>query len=199
MNNKEAFLILSRTGTLPSNVIALFTRKKYSHVSISFDKTLNQMYSFGRLNPEKMLPAGFIEESIYDGVFAMFPKSKCLVYKLNITEEQYNNLQIEIHKFIQNQPKYKYSVKGAILAYSNKPYKKDYYYFCSQFVSEILINSGIFKTDKLPELIKPMDLLDIDNKTFIYEGFANEEAALEEENNFLIYSWISKRLLKFRS
>ena len=181
-----------------SNVIALFTQKEYSHVSISLDSSLTNMYSFGRINPAKMLPAGFIKENVYDGVFAMFPKSKCLVYKLNVTDEQYENLMIELDKFIKDNEKYKYSVKGLVFTYFNKPYKRDYYYFCSQFVSEVLINSGIYKTDKKPELIKPMDLLDIEDKVLFYEGYANEEKFLESTNNLFIYNWLHKQKLRFR-
>lgn len=198
MNNKEVFLVLSRTGTMPSNVIALFTQKEYSHVSISFDKSLTKMYSFGRLNPTKVLPAGFIEENVNDGVFALFPKSRCLVYKLNVTDKQFDKLKLEISKFTDKHTEYKYSIKGAIMAYFKKPYKKDKHYFCSQFVSEVLINSGIYKTEKVPELIKPMDLLEIKDKTFIYEGYANKDAA-EESIYYLSHNWLSKKILKFKS
>ena len=196
--NKELYIVFSRTGTMPSNIIALFTQKEYSHVSLSLDRSLTNMYSFGRLTPAKALPGGFVKENIYDGVFAMFPKSKCLVYKLNITDKQYENFITELNKFIKNNEKYKYNVKGLLFAYLNKPYKRDYYYFCSQFVSEILINSGIYKTDKQPELIKPMDLLEIENKVLVYEGYANEEKFLESNNNLFIYNWLNKQRLRFK-
>ena len=199
MNNKEVFLVFSRTGTMPSNIIALFTHKEYSHVSISFDNSLTKMYSFGRLNPAKILPAGFIEENVYDGVFALFPKSKCLVYKLTVTDEQFKNLQFENNKFIKNHNEYKYAIKGAIMAYFKKPYKKDKHYFCSQFVSEVLINSGIYKTDKVPELIKPMDLLEIKEKTLVYEGFANKNIIVEESTYYVIHNWFNKQILRFKS
>ena len=116
----------------------------------------------------------------------MYPNSRCLVYKINITSEQFDFLQNEINKFFENKDDYKYSVLGTVTAYFNKPHKREYYYFCSQFVSELLINSGIYKTDKLPEVIKPMDLLEIENKTLFYEGFINEDRIVK--NNFFIFN-----------
>ena len=126
----------------------------------------------------------------------MYPNSRCLVYKVNISLDQFNFLQNEINEFFKNQDDYKYSVLGTVTAYFNKPYKREYYYFCSQFVSELLINSGIYKTDKLPEVIKPMDLLEIENKTLFYEGFINENRNIKDDSNLFnsqkIYKVISR-------
>ena len=49
--------------------------------------------------------------------------------------------------------------------------KRKYRYFCSQFISEILINSNVFKSQKAPELISVKELLAIENKEMIYKGF----------------------------
>lgn len=175
MSNKDIYIVLSRTGTSFSNIIALFTQKEYSHVSLSLDDSFTKMFSFGRLIPTKVLPAGLVEENLYDGVFALYPQSKCLVYKVPITEEQYDNIHNDIKEFFQEQYKYKYSILGAVTSFFNKSYKRDYYYFCSQFVAEILIKNKVFETNKPPELIKPMDLLNIKNKTLVYEGLINKE------------------------
>lgn len=192
MNTRDIYIVLSRTGTMFSNIIALLTQKEYSHVSLSLDSSFTQMFSFGRKIPTKVLPAGLVEENLYDGVFAMYPKSRCLIYKVTITDEQFDFLESEINNFFKNKDNYKYSILGTVTAYFNKPYKREHYYFCSQFVAELLINSGIYKTDKLPEVIKPMDLLEIDNKELIYEGFINEDNYIK--NNLSLFSY--RRLTK---
>lgn len=199
MSNKDLYIIFSRTGTLFSNVIAFFTQKEYSHVSISLDNSFKQMYSFGRKIPEKMLPAGFVEENLYDGVFAMFPNSRCLVYKVSITSEQYEAIKNELNTFISNKDDYKYNILGTATTLINKPLVRKNYYFCSQFVSEVLIKSGVYETDKLPELIQPMDLLEMPNKTLVYEGLINNDSVTEEYIPFFSYERLSKALLRFRS
>ena len=78
MSSKNIYLVFSKTGTMFSHLISLCTHEEYAHVSLSLDNTFTKMYSFGRINPAKVLPAGFVYENIYDGVFAMFPESKCL-------------------------------------------------------------------------------------------------------------------------
>ena len=126
-----------------SNIIALFTQKEYSHVSLSLDSSFTQMFSFGRKIPSKVLPAGLVEENLYSGVFAMYPNSRCLVYKINITSQQFDFLQNEINKFFENKDEYKYSVLGTVTAYFNKPHKREHYYFCSQFVYYVLQKAGV--------------------------------------------------------
>ena len=68
MNNKHIYIVLSRTGTTFSNIIALFTQKEYSHVSLSLDASFTQMFSFGRKIPSKVLPAGLVEENLFCNV-----------------------------------------------------------------------------------------------------------------------------------
>ena len=92
MSSKNIYLVFSKTGTMFSHLISLCTHEEYAHVSLSLDNTFTKMYSFGRINPAKVLPAGFVYENIYDGVFAMFPESKCLIYKVSVTEHQYHKL-----------------------------------------------------------------------------------------------------------
>lgn len=174
MINKDIYIIFSKTGTVFSNVISFFTQKEFAHTSISLDPTFQTMYSFGRINPAYVLPAGFVEENLYSGVFSMFPESKCLIYKISVTSEQYNSLKKYIDKFLIDKSKYKYNVLGTATILFNKPIKREKHYFCSQFVAEALIQSGIYKTDKLPELIKPMDLLELENKSLLYTGKINE-------------------------
>lgn len=173
-DNNDIYIIFSKTGTLFSNVISFFTKKEFAHTSISLDQTFQTMYSFGRINPAYILPAGFVEENLYSGVFSMFPESKCLIYKISVTTEQYTSLKNYIDKFLSDKSKYKYSVLGTATILFNKSIKRENYYFCSQFVAEALIESGIYKTDKLPELIRPMDLLSLENKTLLYKGKINE-------------------------
>ena len=173
MSCKNIYLVFSKTGTMFSHLISLCTHEEYAHVSISLDDSFTNMYSFGRLNPEKILPAGFVHENLYDGVFAMFPNSRCLIYKVKVTEEQFNKLKYEISLFEKNKDSLRYNVLGTSLIYLNRPIKRKNYYFCSEFVAEVLINSGIFITNKKPQEIFPLDLLSIENKSLIYEGYLN--------------------------
>ena len=175
-NNKHFYLVFSRTGTLFSRLINFGLSHKYAHVSISFDSYLDKMYSFGRLNPDNPFLAGLIEENLHDGIFKKFPYSECLVYKISVTQEQYALLINEVNTFWQEKDKYRYNFIGVFTAYWDMPLERTYHYFCSQFVSELLIKSKIYSSEKPTALISPTDLLEIENKEFIYEGLIKDYA-----------------------
>lgn len=174
MEKRYIYLVFSKTGTLLSRLITIATDSKYAHSSISLDEDFTRMYSFGRKNPNNPLSAGFVEENIYDGVFKKFIDSKCLIYRIQVTEEQYNLIKSEVNEFLKYKDKYRYNLLGLLGVLINRPLKRDNYYFCSQFVSEILMKSRVFKLNKNPRLIKPCDLLYIDNVEIVYEGYINE-------------------------
>jgi hypothetical protein len=189
MSCKYIYLIFTKTGTWLCKLICTFSNIKYAHSSISFDDSFVKMYSFGRKNSENPFSGGFVEESIYEGVYKKFPNCKCLIYKVKVSEKQYSYLQEQVEKFLKEKDKYKYNFFGLFCVLLNKPFKRKYYYFCSQFISEILIKSSVFCSDKAPEIIRTDELLGIENKEIIFKGFINGDnnaASLKELTNAAI-------------
>lgn len=174
MNYRYVYLIFSKTGTWLSRILSVFAESKYVHASVGFDDSFNKMYSFGRTNPDNPFSGGLVEESLYRGVYKKFTNSQCVIYKIRVTEEQYNSLQGEIQYFLKDKDKYRYNFIGLFGVLFNTPLKRKNHYFCSQFVSEVLIKSNIYEADKIPELISPDDLLLIEGKELVYEGFIND-------------------------
>ena len=46
---KKIYFIFTDAGTILGKIIKLKTGRKYTHVSISLDENLNEMYSFSRI------------------------------------------------------------------------------------------------------------------------------------------------------
>lgn len=172
MKGKHIYLVFSNTGTLLSRCINYYTKDKYVHVSLSFDDSFEKMYSFGRVFPQIPFVGGLVQENLQDGVYKRFENSKCIIYKIDIDEYQYIALNKELQNFLKDQGKYKYNFIGLIGVVLNKPIKRDKHYFCSEFISYLLIKSNIYDPNKIPCLTKPSDLLNISHKEFIYEGLA---------------------------
>jgi hypothetical protein len=170
MNHKEIYLVFTRTGTWLSRLICIFSRIKYPHVSISFDDSFTRMYSFGRRSPDNPFSGGLVEENLQDGVFRKFPDSQCRIYRIEVSEEQFRLIRAQIKAFLKEKEKYRYNFLGLFGVITNRPVKRKNRYFCSQFVSHILMNAGVFHGNKAPELTRPDDLLAIDNKRLVYEG-----------------------------
>jgi hypothetical protein len=174
MKHKNIYLVFSKTGTLFSKALTIFSETKYVHASLSFDDSFTRMYSFGRRNPNNPFSGGFVEENIYDGLYKKFPESECLIYKIRVTEDQYYNLQKAVEDFLRDKDKYRYNLLGVFSILLNRPIKRKYHYFCSQFVSEVLKKGSVYESDKAPELTVPSDLFAIENKHFIYEGLTKK-------------------------
>lgn len=84
---KKIYLVLAHTGTTLATIIKYYTKDEFSHVSIALDDELEEMYSFGRLNPYNPFWGGFVHENIYKGTFKRFKNTKTEVYSLLVTDE----------------------------------------------------------------------------------------------------------------
>lgn len=165
------YILLSHSGSMFSRAINVYTRDPYTHVSIGFDADLDELYSFGRLRPYNPIWAGFVKEDVINGTYGRFPKTKCALYSLEIDDIQYKKLVNEVNRFKTDGNKYGYNFIGLFGAMFNYPIERKYYYFCSQFVSEILHKSGINIVDKDPGLTSPMDFRECKELSFVYEGY----------------------------
>ena len=170
MDQKYIYLVFTKTGTWLSRLIMLFSHLKYPHASLSIDDSFTKMYSFGRINPNNPFSGGFVEEDFTKGVYKKFPGCQCLIYKVAITEEQFSVLEQQIQGFVGERKRYRYNFLGLFSLLLDKPLKIGNRYFCSQFVAEVLIKSGIFQSEKVPELIRTDELYKIPNQEVVYEG-----------------------------
>jgi len=157
MEDKEIYVLLTHTGSLLSKLIKRYTKEPYSHVSISFDPNLEEVYSFGRKRPRNPLIAGFIVEDIRHGTFSMFSETTYGLYSLSIDSIQYNKLKETILEFEKIKQKSCYNLIGLLGVYLGYPVDRTYAYFCSQFVAAAFEKSGIVIFDKPIGLVTPKD------------------------------------------
>ena len=165
---KQIYIVLTHTGTILSRIIKTYTKDEFSHVSISLDVELKQMYSFGRLNPYNPFMGGFVHEYIDKGTFKRFYKTVTSVRCLNITDEQYNKAEEIIKKFEREKDTYKFNVLGLFAAGFHKKIGKENSFYCAEFVKYVLEKSGI--EIQLPNVIKPEDFTRVDELKEIYSG-----------------------------
>ncbi len=169
---KEIYLILTHTGSWLSNRIKTYTKKEYSHISISLDKQLNRMYSFGRRNAYNPLRGGFVQEYIDKGTFKRFYNTKCIIYVLNISEESFELLNKKIMDMYKEKEKYKFNFLGLCSVVFNKKIKRKKAFYCAEFVKYILKES---KVDlELPEIVKPEDFRKVKGIKEVYKGYLRD-------------------------
>ena len=167
---KKVYIVLTHTGTILSRFIKYYTKGEFSHVSICLDDELEEMYSFGRLNPYNPFLGGFVHEKVNQGTFKRFYKTVSKIYSLKVTDEQYKKIQSLIEKIkIDNQVRpYKFNVLGLFAAGIHIKISTIHGFYCAEFVKYILENSGI-NTD-LPQIIKPEDFKKLKKINEEYEG-----------------------------
>ena len=168
---KKIYIILTYTGTILSKIVKIYTRREYSHVSISLNEDLTKMYSFGRINPYNPFSGGFVHEEIDKGTFKRFKKTKTKIYSLEISEEKYEKLESIIEQMKAKKNLYKFNVIGLLGILLNVKIKREKYFYFAEFVKYVLEQSQVLE---LPELVKPEDFEKVSGISEIYRGVLRE-------------------------
>ena len=165
---KKVYIVLSYTGTILSRLVKIWTREKYSHISISLDENLEEMYSFGRINPYNPFIGRFIHERLDRGTYKRFKNTTSAIYSLEVTNYQYNKIKRMIKEFDKNKKIYRFNIAGLIGNMIHINIRRKNHYYCAEFV-KVVLNEAQLGND-LPCQIKPIDFLDLDDLEFVYEG-----------------------------
>ncbi|MGN7762371.1 hypothetical protein [Paenibacillus sp. 22594] len=180
-DDHSVYILLTNTGTLFTKLIQGYTKAPYNHASISFDRELTELYSFGRKNPSNPLNGGFVHEDLRTGTFSKYPNTTCVIYELHVSGREVEKMRRVLHIFIRSRQKYLYNMLGVIGIALKEPVEFSNSYFCSQFVAEILDRSGIKLWNKLPALVTPDDFRQSDRLELIYQGKLSEYVPEEGE------------------
>lgn len=194
-NAKKIYIVLSYTGTLPGKLIVFratlkfwnrYSGDAYSHISLAKDVTLTEMYSFARKTLHNPFNAGFIKESIYEGMFKMnATTSKIAVFEIPVTEEKYNMIWHTVDKCWEKRDILKFNYLGLFvqLLLGRGAARKNHY-FCSQWVAAVLSACGINFFEKNVIHVRPFDFYDVLKDRLVYEGevtkYSNRINEMEE-------------------
>ena len=182
MKNRHIYIVLTRTNTVLSNLISLIKNDEYTHASISVNKDLNTMYSFGRKHACNPFVGCFVKENLFEGVFGFHNKLKGQVLKLKVTGEQYDEVTKLLYDFVSNSNYYKYNYLGLINSLLNRESFCDDRFLCSEFVYYVLNKVGIADLDKPRNLVRPQDLLNITSE-IVFEGNLKSNQFTKDNRN----------------
>lgn len=167
---KNIYIVLTQSGSIISRFLKIFTKDDYNHVSICTSSDLNKMYSFGRKYSYYPFWSGFIAESTEWGSFKRFSETQAIVLSLPVTRSQYTKIKSEIKQMLKRKNIYRYNYLGLVLASIKIQKKAKNRYYCSEFVKELLLISGIDGAENLPKITKPIHFLEFPNTSEIYKG-----------------------------
>lgn len=169
MGNEYLYIVLTRTNTVMSRLIQILKNDEYTHAAISFDKNLNQMYSFARKYTFNPFLGRFKKEDIDKGIYKLSPTVPSIIIEIQVSKEQYEEAKEVLEQFISNSDLYKYNYMGLLHNIFKKSVCYDYRFLCSEFVYHILNKSGIIDFNKSRNLVRPVNLLDVEGK-IVYKG-----------------------------
>ena len=167
---KTIYILLTRSGTLLSNLVYAFTGANYTHASMAFDEDLSCLYSSTRKNGYTMFPAGPSKEYLNKGIFRLRENVPCALYALEVTDEAYMRARRRAEHMMAHGRLYRFNTLGLLLCGLHIRWQRRRHYFCSQFVSEMLEKSGAMELPKDSSLMHPSDYTAIPQLKRLYEG-----------------------------
>lgn len=171
---KTIYILLTRSNTILSKMVYRITKDPYTHASIAFDENLNELYSSSRKNGRTLFPAGPCEECLNSGYYGQHSQIPCALYKIEVNDKVFENAKSEVEQIIKNSEKYHFNILGLFLCKFNIPHHRKHYFFCSQFVGEILKRSNAMKLPKDTSLMKPSDYMHMPELLCCFKGYINE-------------------------
>ena len=167
---KTIYILLTRSGTLLSNLVYSFTGAEYTHASLAFDEELSCLYSSTRKNGYTMFPAGPSKEYLNRGVFRLRENVPCALYALEVTDEAYARARRRAEHMMAHGNLYRFNVIGLALCGLHIRWKRRRHYFCSQLVGEVLEKSGSVELPKHATLMRPNDYSEMEQLQCVFKG-----------------------------
>lgn len=156
---KPVYIVLSFANTLFGNIITGFKHSEYSHAGISFDSSLDNIYTYN-FQPDKKIN-GFTKESVKDYHNALNKKGdvKLMVNTIFVPEDAWKKMKETLSYYESNKDKSRYGFKNLLDFVTNKvkDSANSIYMVCSQFVDNLLKAANIDITNKSSNLVSPGD------------------------------------------
>ena len=153
-NLKPVYVVLIEGKSCFSQAIKTMTKDIYSHIAISLDSSLHNMYSYGISTNSNSKKKGFRREDIDD----LSKGGRIDVFVFFVTDSVYEKITSFIDNFKENADKTSYSFINLITYLFNIPYNTEWKLVCSQFVDRCLQSAGINLTGRDSSQVSPADL-----------------------------------------
>ena len=175
--NKKVYVLMTKQTDPFSRVFGLISGSRYFHASIGFEER-GTFFSFN-------MKRGFcIEQPSIRRQFV-----PCALFSLDVTEEVYEDIKERIQVFRDNPKPYRFAGVGMFLAIFRMPLKLPFLfinsYFCTMFVSELLVKSGAIKLKFKPYRYLPRHFSHEPELKLCFEGVWGQPPVFSEDGGDL--------------
>ena len=170
MAGTSIYILLTKYPDTLSKVVAGITRGYYSHVSIGFDESCSEFYSFTQ--------RGFhIEDP--KRISAKRKAVPCSLYKLDVSQTTYDLMKSRVNLYRSTSSVWKYNLLGVLFGVMQIPYfRRKHHRFCSQFVAEILEAGNAVSLTKEAAVMLPKDFLKMKGLDLSFQGTLSNLAVM---------------------
>lgn len=161
-NIKPVYLIQIYSGKWYSDIVANFTKGKFSHACISIDNNFDKLFTFD--------PHGLAIESL-ELYKTTIPNSLITIHCIFVTNEDYKKIQNKLEDYLRNINSTKYAWGRLLMILLGKPGVSNNKLVCSQFVDLIFKSIDIDLSGKDSSLTSPNDFKTEDINIYkLYDG-----------------------------
>lgn len=159
------YICLITGNSFMSPIIKDFTNSPFSHVGLSFDDSMNEIYTFNT--------TGFDKESFYNNK-RYTPETPFSIYTVEVDSVKSAEFKAVLDDMYSQKKNYRYNYLGILtmfLSGKNKSFTNSNSFFCSEFTSwalEQMTGNTLF--NKRYEFIVPADFTKNKNFKFYYRG-----------------------------
>lgn len=146
---------------------------------LGMDEMLDECYSVGRRFPSIPLLAGFEREE-KEKIIRAFPTARYMIFAIDCTKEQKENIRKQLKKCYENRYKYHYCIAGLPFILLQKEFFREKRYTCSSFIARVLGENGLKLFSKHFSLVTPKDFYELEQKEVIYEGELKQLICMEQ-------------------
>lgn len=111
-----------------------------------------------------------MEEHLDRGFLGKQGNIPCALLRLNVPDKVYYRAKNRVYNMLQRRENYRYNFVGLLMCQLHIPLALPNQYFCSQFVSMILAESGALELPKPAALMHPSDFCTIKDLQVLYFG-----------------------------
>ena len=161
---EKLYIGLVDTPGLFAWMIRKAIRQDYIHVVLGMDEMLDECYSVGRRFPSIPLLAGFEREE-KEKIIRAFPTARYMIFAIDCTKEQKENIRKQLKKCYENRYKYHYCIAGLPFILLQKEFFRE---------------NGLKLFSKHFSLVTPKDFYELEQKEVIYEGELKQLIRMEQ-------------------
>ena len=148
---KQISILLTKYSDWTSRLIHWMSGRGYTYSSIALEDSPERYFSFNH--------RGFTEETLEKHRRHGVRQSRC--YQIQVSDEVYAALESRIQWFLTHRTRFRYSRFGVFCCLLHIPFRRKDQYFCSQFVAELLADSGAVSLSRNPTLFQPNHFIEL--------------------------------------